>query len=291
MDISSRWYKAAGASLIAGAITARYVARWRRSRSLRRDADQERLPTGGRYFIGLDLTDPYAERRRPCTVAVLDPELHCQFSLWDYNEQGSGIIPVSALGRAFLLAIDGPQGLAGQEEAQMRASERAVHAPGHSTYELPVNGKPYGGFIAGSVKLFYHLVTSGGRFRLLGLGNVPTHDANLMEVYPGAGWKALAGLGRLPRKATVEGRKTRLALLQAQGVQFADSGPFSHDQLDAAMAAWSGYRFNRGQVSIEGSAPWLDSEYHVIREGYIVRPTLALGDADADRVEAYAPTG
>ena len=123
-------------------------------------------------FVGVDLTDPAASAPRPCDIAVLDGELTCTFSQWDYREDGLSIVPAQVVGRPFVLAIDGPQGLAGEPGATVRESERSVNAPGRSPYELPSNGRPYAGFIAGSVRLFHALVTSGARFRLLGLNDV-----------------------------------------------------------------------------------------------------------------------
>ena len=275
MDLSSRRvYGAAGASLIAAAVTARYVARWRRRRSLRRAGQGDRPSGGGRFVIGLDLADPYAAKKRRCDVAVVDPDLHCTFDDWAFDEAGSGIVPSRALGRAFILAIDGPQGLAGEQGAAMRQSERLVNAPGHTPYEFPDDGRPYAGLITASVKLFYRLVTSGSRFRLLGLDGVPPSDANLMEVFPGAAWRETAERP-LPAKRTQEGRGARYELLQRLGLTF-DAGELpTDDQLDAAMAAWVAHRFDFEDVRIEGQAPELDDEAGVIREGYIVQPATA----------------
>lgn len=288
MDLSSRQvYGAAGASLIAAAITARYVARWRRRRSLRRGGQDDRPPSGGRFLIGLDLTDPYAAKKRRCDVAIVDPDLHCTFDDWAFDEGGSGIVPSRALGHSFLLAIDGPQGLAGEQGATMRKSERLVNAPGHTPYDLPEDGRPYQGLITGSVKLFHRLVTSGGRFRLLGLDGVPPSDANLLEVFPGAAWRTVAERP-LPAKRTQEGRTARFELLQRLGLTF-DAGKLpTVDQLDAAMAAWVAHRFDFEDVRIEGQAPELDDEAHVIREGYIVQPASASDRAPAD-AESVAP--
>ncbi|MCH8973716.1 MAG: DUF429 domain-containing protein [Chloroflexi bacterium] len=285
MDLSSRKvYGAAGASLIAAAVTARYVARWRRRRSLQR-AGQDDRPSGGRFVIGLDLADPYAAKKRRCDVAVVDPDLHCTFDNWVFDEGGSGIIPSRALGRSFILAIDGPQGLAGERDATMRHSERLVNAPGHTPYDFPGDGRPYAGLITASVKLFYRLVTSGGRFRLLGLDGVPPSDANLMEVFPGAAWRKAAER-RLPAKRTEEGRAARYELLQQLGLTFDVGGLPTDDQLDAAMAAWVAHRFDFEDVRIEGQAPELDEAAGVIREGYIVQPAPAAdrGAGDAGTV-------
>ena len=288
MDLSSRRvYGAAGATLVAAAVTARYVARWRRRRSLQRRGQDDRPSTGGRYLIGLDLADPYAAKKRRCDVAVVDPDLRCTFDDWAFDEAGSGIVPSRALGRSFLLAIDGPQGLAGEKGAAMRQSERLVNAPGHSPYDFPEDGRPYEGLITASVRLFHRLVTSGGRFRLLGLDGIPPNDANLMEVFPGAAWRTVAD-SRLPAKRTQEGRSARFELLQRLGLTFDGTELPTVDQLDAAMAAWVAHRFDFEDVRIEGRAPELDDEAGVIREGYIVQPATA-ADRGAGDGETVAP--
>ena len=238
-------------------------------------------------MIGLDLADPYAAKKRRCDVAVVDPDLHCTFDDWVFDEGGSGIIPSRALGRSFILAIDGPQGLAGERDATMRHSERLVNAPGHTPYDFPGDGRPYAGLITASVKLFYRLVTSGGRFRLLGLDGVPPSDANLMEVFPGAAWRKAAER-RLPAKRTEEGRAARFELLQKLGLTFDDDGLPTDDQLDAAMAAWVAHRFDFEDVRIEGQAPELDEAAGVIREGYIVQPAPA-AEPGAGGAETVAP--
>ena len=288
MDLSSRRvYGAAGASLIAAAVTARYVARWRRRRSLRRAGQGDRPPSGGRFLIGLDLADPYAAKKRRCDVAVVDPDLHCTFDDWAFDEAGSGIVPTRALGRSFLLAIDGPQGLAGEKGAAMRQSERLVNAPGRTPYDFPTDGRPYAGLITASVKLFHRLATSGSRFRLLGLDGAPQVDANLMEVFPGAAWRVAAG-SPLPAKRTQEGRSARFEVLQRLGLTFQGDKLPTVDQLDAAMAAWVAHRFDFEDVRIEGQAPELDDEAGVIREGYIVQPAAAADRAPGDE-ESIAP--
>jgi hypothetical protein len=291
MDISSRWYKAAGASIIAAGVAARYVSKWKRGRSLaRRGLGDQREASSGRYYIGIDLTDPRSSdgAPKPCDVAVLDHQMYCQFSQWNYSERGDSIVPEIALGRSFILSIDGPQGLTGNKDAGSRQSELSVQRsvgigiPGHTMYELPSNGTPFAGFISGSVKLFYRLVTSGSRFRLLGMEGVSQRDANLIEAYPGAGWRSIAGTEKLPRKDTLKGRDARRTLLEVQGVTFPEGKPPSTDQLDAAMAAWTAYCFDTDQVSLEGIAPWKDDATNVMREGYIVQPAPVMQEAVAE---------
>jgi hypothetical protein len=283
MDISTRWYGAAGATIVAAGVTARYVAKWRRRRTLRRGAQGDRDVMGSRYYIGLDLTDPYAKRKRPCDVAVLGPELDCTFDKWNYKADGSGIVPSRALGRSFILAIDGPQGLAGSPEATVRESERLVHAPGRTPYGLPEEGKPYSGFIRGSVELFYTLVTSGSRFRLLGMEDVPPTDANLIEVFPGGAWKVISDTP-LPAKRTVDGRQARRELLESLDISFPSDDLPTDDQLDAAMGAWVAYSMHQGHAKVEGLPPDLDEAVGAVREGYVVQPMPVDGETDEPAV-------
>jgi hypothetical protein len=271
MDISTRWYGAAGATLVAAGITARYVNKWRRRRYLRGAGPRDRGPMGSRYYVGLDLTDPYAGRKRPCDLAVLGPALDCTFAKWNYQADGTGIVPSRALGRSFIMAVDGPQGLAGKPEATVRESERLVNAPGRTPFDLPEPGKPYAGFIKGSVLLFYRLVTSGSRFRLLGLDDVPAGDANLIEVYPGGAWKIVSDQP-LPPKRTVDGRSARVDVLKSLGITFESRDLPTDDQLDAALAAWTAFSFDQGRAKAEGLNPEMDHEVGAVREGFVVHP-------------------
>lgn len=284
MDISSRSriYGAAGASLVAAAVAGRYVAKWRRHRTIRQGSG-DRQVGGGRCYIGLDLADPNAKSPRPADLAVLDGDLHCTFANWTYREDGTGIIPTKAIGRSFILAVDGPQGLAGFPGATVRESEKAVNAPGRSPYELPEPGKPYAGFITGSVRLFHHLVNSGSRFRLLGLDGVTARDANLLEVYPGGAWRDLSETP-LPPKRTIDGRQARFDLLRRLGVEFDTAAAPTTDQLDAAMAAWVALRFDMGGARVEGLPPVRDEAARVLREGYVVRPGALAADVPPDVV-------
>ena len=115
--------------------------------------------------------------------------------------------------------------------------------------------------------------------RIHGIEGVSQRDANLIEVYPGAGWRSLAGVEKLPRKDTLKGREARRSLLELQGVVFPEGKPPSTDQMDAAMAAWTAYCFDNDQVSLEGTAPWLDEAKGVVREGYIVQPAPVAKEA------------
>ncbi|MBM3939865.1 MAG: DUF429 domain-containing protein [SAR202 cluster bacterium] len=269
------WYRAAGASLIAAALTARYVARWRRGRGQRHG---EHDPLLGRAYIGLDLSDPYAASPRPCDVAMLSQGLECSFTTWDFQEDGTGIIPEAAIGRSFILAIDGPQGLAGADGAVSRESERLVAAPGRTGYRLPEPGKPYNGLIMGSVRLFQNLVALSPRFRLIGMEGIDDAVANLLEAFPGGAWRVAGGVG-LPAKRTLEGRRARLDLVRQLDIRLpAEPELPSADQFDALMAAWTAWCFGNGLASKKGLPPTRDPETGIIREGYVVLPAPELAD-------------
>jgi predicted nuclease with RNAse H fold len=84
----------------------------------------------------------------------------------------------------------------------------------------------------------------------------------LLEVYPFAGFRALAGGGRPAKKQTERGREERAALLRSAGVAGVDLAAWSHHDLDALLAAVVARDRGRGsaeRVSCghDGSAIWL----------------------------------
>lgn len=226
------------------------------------------------FFVGIDLSDPFSKHRRNCTRAILNSSLHCIFDEWEYNETGLGIVPHQIGHLPVILSIDGPQGLAESPDLHMRQCEQQLGAAGKSPYDLPPLGRPYAGFICGSVRLFYLLYRSGGP-HLYGMEGVKGADANLIEVYPGSAWPALAGY-RLRKKTTLDGRKDRYDLLVECGLKFARGyiieKPPTHDQLDASIAAYIAYLFKAGNSIDYGKRPIEDAEARVLREGLIVQP-------------------
>jgi len=224
-------------------------------------------------FIGIDLSDPFAKRGRPCTRATVRPNFNCIFDEWEYDVTGSQIVPDDILPTQFLVAIDGPQGLAGNPECTMRLSERRLAAAGKSPYAFRPIGQPYAGFVQGSVRLFHSLGKSQ-HFQLYGLNNEKGH-ANLIEVYPGAAWPLISGR-RLPKKNLLAGRQSRYALLMSMGITFSPKYtlevPPTHDQLDAAVAAYIAYLFTLGRTTECGQNPFEDAKLDVLREGWIIQP-------------------
>ncbi len=224
-------------------------------------------------FIGIDLSDPFAKRKRPCTRATLGTNLNCIFDEWEYDLTGNHIVPDEILPVQFVLAIDGPQGLAGNPECAMRLGERALGTAGKSPYAFRPIRQPYAGFVQGSVKLFYSLNKSQ-RFQLYGLKNEEV-DTNLIEVYPGAAWPVIAG-HRLQKKRLLAGRQSRYELLMRIGIKFSAKYtievPPTHDQLDAAIAAYIAYLFTIGKTMGYGQNPFEDERIGIIREGLIIQP-------------------
>jgi predicted nuclease with RNAse H fold len=58
-----------------------------------------------------------------------------------------------------------------------------------------------------------------------------------IEVFPYAGYRALAGTSRLPKKTTAAGIKDRIRLLRERGIDEPHLEMWSHDGLDALLAA------------------------------------------------------
>jgi len=231
------------------------------------------MPNKRSTFIGIDLSDPFAKRKRPCTRATIGTNLNCIFDEWEYDLTGDQIVPDKVPPTQFVLAIDGPQGLAGNPERTMRIGERQLVTAGKSSYAFCPIGQPYAGFVQGSVKLFYSLSKSP-RFRLYGLKNDKL-DTNLIEVYPGAAWPVIAG-HRLPKKRLLAGRQSRYEVLLKNGIKFSPEYtaevPPTHDQLDAAIAAYTAYLFTIGKTEEHGRNPFEDKRFGILREGLIVQP-------------------
>ncbi len=224
-------------------------------------------------FIGIDLSDPFAKRKRPCTRATIGTNLNCIFDEWEYAPTGNQIVPDKIPPRQFVIAIDGPQGLASNPERTMRLGERILGTAGKSPYVFRSIGQPYAGFVQGSVKLFYSLYKSQ-RFQLYGLEDEKI-GANLIEVYTGAAWPIIAG-HRLRKKKLLAERQFRYELLMRIGIKFSPEYtikvPTTHDQLDAAIAAYIAYLFTIVKTTACGQNPFEDERFGVLREGLIVQP-------------------
>jgi hypothetical protein len=223
-------------------------------------------------FIGIDLTDPFAKRRRECTRAILRADFSCTFDEWEYTRTGSGLVPAQLARSPYFIAIDGPQGLAGTPGAKMRICERQLRTAGKSSYTFSLTGQPYAGFVRGSVELFRSLCITPGLF-LYGLA--PDSKANLVEVYPGAAWTALTEQS-LKNKHLPEGRRACYDLMVRLGITFTPKYSIemlpTHDELDATLAAYIAYLFGSGRIKRYGEEPFEDTDLKILREGFIVQP-------------------
>lgn len=228
------------------------------------------------FFIGIDLSDPFARRRRACARAILGPDLKCTFDEWQYDATGSTIVPKHLVSVPHIIAIDGPQGLSANSKRRMRLSERILGTAGKSPYDFLTIGQPYAGLVYGSVKLFYSLCICRN-FNLYGLQKAEQGEANLIEVYLGSAWLSLARQ-HLRNKKLPEGRRERYAILARFGLNFEPKYnlemPPSHDQLDAALAAYTAYLFRNGKTKDFGEKPFEDTDCAVFREGIIIQPNL-----------------
>ena len=118
------------------------------------------MPGKHSLFISIDLSNFFAQYKHFYTRATIETNLNCIFEEWEYDLTGNQIVPDKIFPNQFILAIDGPQGLAGNPECTMRLSERKLGTAGKSPYTFRPTGQPYAGFVQGSVKLFYSLSKS-----------------------------------------------------------------------------------------------------------------------------------
>jgi predicted nuclease with RNAse H fold len=220
-------------------------------------------------------------------AAAVDSRGRVRFSevRWPAPSRGFGFEP-GALVEAFtveagdVVVVDGPQALA-RPGATVRESERLLRAPGRTPDVLPEPGRPFSGFVRGSVLLFAALRARGG-LPLLDVDAASVGEARLFEAFPGALWRTLA-VEKLGAKASREGRERRRPVLEARGLRFPSGELPTHDQLDAAVCAWLGWMTRKAleQVVAVGAPLTVDAQGW-LREGRIldVRESAA-GTLDA----------
>ncbi len=225
-------------------------------------------------FIGLDMVDGCRPSPRKVDIAFLDRSGVCTFEQWDFDASGKGLSPGQLAPPGFVLAIDGPQGLAACIDDRMRRCEQAGRAAGKSPYAFPSLNKPYGGFVTSSIALFVALWRSS-LFHLHGFPVEPTHQATLIEVYPGNAWRNLASSLQVPltaKKQRLEGRRQRKNILESAGILLPSDALPTHDQLDAALAALLASLFSEGKFTEQGEPPFWDDSAQVLREGFMIYP-------------------
>lgn len=220
-------------------------------------------------YIGLDLTDPHARKPRPVDVAIVDMAGNCVFERLPAlpgSDTAAWLAPITHGPNAGdVLIVDGPLALASLGNS-LRNCERVLGTPGKTPDSVPRAGtRPFAGYIAGSVRLASRLVADGWTPVTAA---TPVESATLLEAYPGASWRKLVN-GPLPHKTTHAGLRARESVLRALGLSFSRP-PASHDELDAALCAWIGWRSrtSAGTASTVGT-PCFELGGH-LREGVIV---------------------
>jgi predicted nuclease with RNAse H fold len=86
--------------------------------------------------------------------------------------------------------------------------------------------------------------------------------AAVVEVFPYAGFRELVRPARLPKKSTADGARVRIEALRRAGVEAEDLPMWSHDALDALLAALIAHDHAAGTAAAatcghDGSAIWL----------------------------------
>lgn len=228
-------------------------------------------------YIGADLTDRYSSGCRPVDVCGLTPIEEGLFraSFWQWEwDPASQELDVKSICEELTVArcsmLDAPQGLADPGKL-LRVCEEKSRAPGRTPDRRSAVTGTYKGFILSSLDIFQALRDAGTTI------SPPGFVGGVNEVFPGHIWRILAGVARLPKKQTPEGRKARKAILKEIGVQCLPV-KLTDDQNDACIAAIIAAAAD-GKVagmSVEriGKELYRD-ETHQLREGPMAIPSIS----------------
>ena len=243
------------------------------------------MTTTTRTYVGIDLTDRYANKPRAtdvCTLRVLNGTLSANWQAWEWPEPKADMSSlVRDFGDSRTLFIDGPQGLA-LVGSSMRQSERELGAQAKTGDRRPDLSRLFAGFVTSSLDVFEGL-------RLLGCEIGAASMLGAQEVYPAAIWSRLAS--GLAKKSSALGRAQRATILDVLAVSGVPKKP-THDQLDACISAVLGAAVD-GLVPGVAVAPvglpvvW-DEERQALREGVILVPVVDAGLRERIRAEIAA---
>ncbi len=213
-------------------------------------------------YIGIDLTDPYAARRRRSTVIEFIPEgedfrgcLKVRDDLcWPlkYPKRAADLSvdtpwpmgwPEAGSEDRLWIAIDGPQGLAAEPGQTIRICECESGAPGRTPHDYPHQDMPFSGFVTGSVVLWSQILRFLKNPVHVDDGGTPSSNTriNLCEVFPGVTWFDLTRPRRMPPKSEREGKQARISLLEQLGVRVPSDTVRRRDAddiLDAGSGRW-----------------------------------------------------
>lgn len=225
-------------------------------------------------FIGVDLTDRYANAARQIDVCGLSPVdgggFQAMFWTWKWDAPR---VPLNIedvlheIRNARATMIDGPQALC-LPGHRMRECERLCGAAGKTPDMLPQPGRAYMGYVLASLELFTALHGAG-----VNIGPHP-ETGRVGEVYPGGIWRRLT-MHKLPGKRSEAGRQARKQLLtDAALIQWPNEDVPTDDQNDACVAAVMAAAAC-GQVpglTTHGIGTPLHSMDDTLREGELVMP-------------------
>jgi predicted RNase H-like nuclease len=159
---------------------------------------------------------------------------------------------------AKVVGVDIPIGIpeSGPRAADI-AARRFVGARGSSVFPTPVRqvleAPTYAEARAIAVELSGKSVSAQSyalRHRILEVDEHAHRDERLIEVHPEVSFSELAHRPLLPKKRTDGQAERRGALLEEAGIEIPESVPriAEPDLLDATVAAWTAWRFARGEA-------------------------------------------
>lgn len=196
------------------------------------------------YFVGLDLT---ASARRKTAFVALGEGL--QISEQGFCGEDEEIIVFVEHNHPAIIAIDAPlslpQGLCCLEESC--PCQAASNCKGRQC-ERELSKLGIGCYYTTKKSIIKEMVYRGIRLK----GELSSRGFVVIEVYPYA--SKVCVFGRLPPKGTTEGRKVLQRHLQEliHALPPPEEKLYSHDLLDALVAAYTGYLYFQGKTEALG---------------------------------------
>jgi predicted nuclease with RNAse H fold len=201
---------------------------------------------GDMDFIGIDLTTS-PKKKTACAVLDTEPHLQDRVSLGS-DEEIAAFVEAQ---RPALVAIDAPLslplGLCCLEETC--SCQPASPLKGRRC-ERQLSTLGIGCYYTTKRSIIKGMVYRGIRLK----ANLERRGHTVIEIYPYASKVRL--FGPLPKKTTGAGRRALQALLQRLilSVPYPREDLFSHDALDALLAAYTGFLYDCGQTEALGDS-------------------------------------
>ena len=151
------------------------------------------------------------------------------------------------LGRVDVIAVDIPIGFG--PRAADAAARALLNGATSTVFTTPTREsleRPFGPGLGVSAQA--HAL---GR-RILHVTGLASREPRLREVHPEVSFRAMGGGAPLPRKKSAAGALVRVELLRRNGIELGELGSAAtaplDDVLDAAAAAWTATRIQRGNA-------------------------------------------